>query len=154
MPYILLSNRKLGKEEWVPLYDIIDDSHGSFIAFSVRMPEWSHHPGYHHVHLVHHHYPFSGIASPLWNASLRMNSARGLLEKLEQTARKEGWYDAERFPDVERHVGKVGMLIAGADLLQKFLETRPFDKPGYYDGRQTLILSGPPVNIDSEDYRD
>jgi len=147
MAEIFLRSQDDRNSAWIPIDDPVRDRDGYLQLFGIKLPSWSRHPGYHDLHLVRHDYPLGDTAVAIWDASTRLTSSRSLMKYLEESAREARWYDAERFPSVKEHAGKLGMIVASATLLHKYLKTRPLDRPGYYNGRHVCVISGPPFEV-------
>jgi hypothetical protein len=71
------------------------------------------------------------LAFGLFGAGTQVRSAKGLLEDISKLARKEKWVGK---------AGAVGIAFASAAILYEFLQTRPFDREGYYKGDGSLLL--------------
>jgi nicotinic acid phosphoribosyltransferase len=119
-----------GKEEWLRIFDERMDKDGYLQLFTIiEAVDGKDVPRA--VHLVRHDVSMLGLAADIFGMGTTLRSAKGLMEDLAKLAKKEKWAG---------RAGAVGMAFASAAMLQEFLESRPFDKEGYYKSDGTLFL--------------
>jgi len=131
---------------WLRIDDPVWNTDNLLITFGCEAPPGSPHPGYHWLHLVYRAYSPEDFVKDLFHAGRQSRSAAKTIETFERMAAEHGLYPAERFPQVARHIGKIGLAIGGTAFLYHYLRTLPFRPDGYYDG-DALILAIPPIDV-------
>lgn len=120
------TGKRAGEDYALQVYDVHLDKDGYLEFFTIlenNEPK--------SVHLIRHDVPLMTAAFSLFSVGTTLRSAKGLLEDLAAFARKEKWVG---------RAGAVGVAFASAGVLYEYLQTRPFDKEGYYHADGTLFL--------------
>jgi hypothetical protein len=137
-PVNTATGKRAGEDYGLRIYDAHVDKDGYLQLFTVLENEEPR-----AIHLIRHDIPLMETAFSIFGVATSIRSARGLMEELATLARKQKWVG---------RAGAVGIAFASAGALYEFLQTRPFDKEGYYYANGGLFLGRKIHTGNSEDY--